>query len=129
MARHKTSVTIEVPGLPPSANNALVHAPRRTFPTKEYRAWKKLCKNIKVQKIKKAEWYGVEIFFHFPLYYKNGNVMRKDRSNYIKYAEDELCKKLVTYDGEPIDDKLIKTGVEEKIDSDEVKTVFTIYCM
>ena len=128
MARNREA-TFEVFGLPPSVNHALVHARGRTFPTKEYKEWRKLCKALPIKKIKKSKWYGVEIFFFFPIFYKNGNVRKKDRSNFIKYAEDELCRRLETYSGEKVDDSLIKVGTAAKIDSAEITTIFTIYCL
>ena len=115
------TVTFEVPLLPVNVNRM------KRYPTMEYKRWRDTVADLPIQKIESAEWYGVERVFYFPLYYKNGNIRVKDVGNYIKYADDMFCKQLVTYDGEPIDDKKIVEGSETKVDSEEVKTVWSIY--
>lgn len=123
-------VKFEVKGLPPSANHALVQGRNgRRYPSKEYNEWKELLSKLKPKKILSSEWYEVEREYYFPLYYKNGSIRRRDVGNFDKYADDEFCKYVKTYEGEDIDDKQIKCGSHEKVDckKGEEKTVWTIW--
>lgn len=117
-------IYFRVAGLPPSENHALIQGRGgRRFPSKEYLAWKKKCSSLKNQKIDESEWYEVERVYHFPLYYKNGNIRKKDVSNLNKYCDDELAKVV------GIDDSRIKCGHEDKVDCKEGEeyTEWTIY--
>ena len=124
----KDTITIEVPDVPVSVNGALKGA--RRFPSKEYKAWKDIVEESVPDKIKiqKSMWYEVIREYYFPLFYKNGNVRIKDVANYIKYADDELVKHLVTYEGDKVDDCQFIHGEETKIDckEGEEKTIWTI---
>lgn len=125
-------VKFEVQGLPPSANHALKQSRGgRRYPSKEYKEWKELLSKLKPKKIISSEWYEVEREYYFPLYYKNGNIRRRDVGNFDKYADDEFCKYIETYEGEEIDDKQIKTGHHDKRDckKGEEKTVWTIWAV
>lgn len=120
----KEEIQFEVNGLPPSSNHALERARNgRMYPSEEYREWKKSVSKLKSKKIADSEWYEVEVTYYFPLYYKNGNVRRKDHRNLNKYADDEFCKLL------GIDDSRIKTGHDDKQDckEGEERTVWTIW--
>lgn len=120
----KEEVQFIVEGLPPSSNHALLQTRGgRRFPSPEYREWKKKVAKLRPVKIKDSEWYEVERVYYFPLYYKNGNIRKKDHTNLNKYADDEFCKLI------GIDDKQIKTGSEDKQDcaEGEEKTVWTIW--
>lgn len=122
-----SQITITIPGLPPSENHALLRARNgRMFPSKEYRKWKVQVSKILVkQKIDKSTWYHADRVYYFPIFYKNGNVRKRDVSNLNKYADDELCKKI------KIDDSHIKSGTEQKIEckEGEEKTIWRIVCI
>ena len=116
-------VQFEAKGLPPTSNHALLQARGgRRYPSEEYKKWKETVKKLKPKKIKDSEWYEVERIYYFPLYYKNGNIRRKDHTNLNKYADDEFCRLL------NIDDSRIKTGHEDKQDckEGEQKTVWIL---
>lgn len=109
-----------VKGIAPSENHANGRARNgRLFPSKEYKAWKKVCEGLKVQRIIDSEFYETERVFHFPLYWKNGNLKKKDTTSYIKYTDDELVKRLITYNDKQIDDCQIRMGSEEKVNCKE----------
>lgn len=110
----KEMVKFEVDGLPPTSNHALLQTRGgRRFPSPEYKEWKEKVSKLKPQSIMDSEWYEVEATYYFPLYYKNGNVRKKDHRNLNKYADDEFCKLL------GIDDSKIKTGHDDKQDCKE----------
>lgn len=120
---NKEEVQFEVGGLPPSSNHALLQTRSgRRFPSKEYKEWKELVGKLEPQHIVDSEWYEVEVTYYFPLYYKNGNLRKKDHRNLNKYADDEFCKLL------GIDDSKIKTGHDDKQDckEGEERTVWTV---
>jgi len=121
------SITFIIKDIAPSENHALLTARGgRRFPSKEYKAWKELVSKIRPRKIMDTQWYGVEIAYYTPLYYKNGNVRRWDAHNYNKYTIDEVIRKL--NDGE-IDDCRILEHSACKIDSPEKRTEITFYCI
>lgn len=123
---NKEEVQFEVGGLPPSSNHALLQTRSgRRFPSKEYKEWKELVGKLEPQHIVDSEWYEVEVTYYFPLYYKNGNLRKKDHRNLNKYADDEFCKLL------GIDDSKIKTGHDDKQDckEGEERTVWTIWAV
>jgi Holliday junction resolvase RusA-like endonuclease len=122
----KELVKFEVKGLPPTSNHALKQGRGgRRYPSKEYKEWKEKVSKLKPQEIVDSEWYEVEVTYYFPLYYKNGNIRRKDHRNLNKYADDEFCKLL------GIDDKQIKTGSDDKQDckEGEERTVWTLWAV
>ena len=122
----------EIKSLPVTVNHALGRTRTgRSYKTKAYKQWVKDFKTAypKERKIKDSQWYGIEIQLYFPLFYKNGNVRKKDVSNYIKYAEDLVFGNLITYNGDSIDDCRITEGEYFKIDSEEEKTIINIYCI
>ena len=102
---------------------------RGGYKTKAYREWEEeVMLTVKEQTIANSEFYGVEIIYYFPIYYKNGNVRRKDFKNMDKYAVDTVLKKLVDEDGEEIDDCRLLESYECKVDSEEEKVEITFYC-
>lgn len=123
-------VTIVVKGMAPSENHALNRARSgRMYPSKLFQEWKRLCEKVKVQKIVDSTWYEVERTYYFPLFFKNGQIRKKDVTNCNKYTDDELVKRLITYSGKEIDDKQIISGYERKVDckEGEERTEWTIY--
>ena len=115
-------VSFVIPGLPPSSNHALGTAPSgHRFANAELKAWRQLVGIVPRQEIDDlGDWYTMQVHFYFPLYYKNGNIRRKDLSNMIKYTEDEIIKRLIT--DNPIDDRQIVSISAFKIDSEEERT-------
>lgn len=101
--------------LPVSENEAVRMTPRGGYKTKKFKEWVKFVSKQKEQTINKSEWYGYEIVFHFPLYYKNGNIRRKDAHNMIKYAIDTVLEKVVDSDGNAIDDCRVIEGSHCKV--------------
>lgn len=82
---------------------------------------------VKEKTIANSEFYGVKIIYYFPIYYKNGNVRRKDFKNMDKYAIDTVMRKLRDEDGEEIDDCRLLESYECKMDSEEEKVEITFY--
>jgi len=130
MSRQNDCVTFVIEGIPPTENHAIKQGRNfKRYPSKEYQYWKWLVSQLKPQKIKTSTWYGCEIVFEFPILNKNGTVKRKDVHNYIKYAIDEVIKKITTYNELELDDKVIIEGSYSKVDSKNPKTTISFYCV
>ena len=130
-------VVFEFEGIAPSENLAIRTSRYGGNQTKRYKAWLRAIFNTEHQSIAESEWYKVSIDLYFPIYYKNGNIKRKDAHNYAKYTIDPVfgTQKIdkmmfapMLYDdmGEEIDDcRIIETTIK-KHDSEDIKTVITI---
>ncbi len=103
---------------------------RGGYKTKKYKEWEEYVGLVvKEQSIECSEFYGVEILYYFPIYYKNGNIRKKDFKNMDKYAIDTVMKKLIDEEGNTIDDCRLSESCECKIDSEEEKVEITFYCI
>jgi Holliday junction resolvase RusA-like endonuclease len=123
-----SEVQFVVNGTPPSVNHALLGGGR--YPSKEYKAWKRAVEEQTTEvRIVGSQFYETEVCVYFPLFYKNGNLRKKDIGNYIKYIDDELCKRLVTYEGEGVDDMQILSSTISKVDckAGEERVEWTIW--
>lgn len=126
----KTAVTFKIDRLPVSENNAVRMTPRGGYKTAQYREWEEyVALTVKEQVIANSEFYGVEILYYFPIYYKNGNIRRKDYKNMDKYAIDTVLRKVKDKDGKEIDDCRLSESYECKIDNQEEKVEITFYCI
>jgi hypothetical protein len=124
----KETVTFKINRLPVSENNAVRMSSRGGYKTKAYREWEEeVMLTVKEQTIANSEFYGVEIIYYFPIYYKNGNIRRKDFKNMDKYAIDTVMRKLRDEDGEEIDDCRLLESYERKVDSEEERVEITFY--
>lgn len=122
------TVKFKIKSLPVSVNNAVRHSKYTSYKTKEFKEWEGFVEKETDKNINKSEWYGVEVVCYFPLYYKNGNIRRRDIDDMLKYAIDCTLKKVQNKDGE-IDDKRVLEGSFAKIDSEEEYTEITFYCI
>ena len=103
---------------------------RGGYKTKAYQEWEEeVMLTVKEQTIAKSEFYGVEIIYYFPIYYKNGKICKKDFKNMDKYAIDTVMKKLRDEDGNEIDDCRLSESYECKIDSEQEKVEISFYCI
>lgn len=126
----KTTAVFKIDKLPVSENDAVRMSYRGGYKTKKYKEWEDwVSLLVKEQTIAKSEFYGVEIIYHFPLYYKNGNIKKKDFKNMDKYAIDTVLRKLKDEDGEPIDDCRLLESYECKVDDKEERVEITFYCV
>jgi Holliday junction resolvase RusA-like endonuclease len=126
----KDVVVFVIDMLPVSENDAVRMTPRGGYKTRKYKEWEEFVGyTVKEKTIACSQWYGIEIVYYFPLYYKNGKVRRKDFKNMDKYAIDVVLKKVVDQKGNPIDDCRIMESSECKIDSDKEKVEITFYCI
>ena len=146
----RTKLTIEIPGIPVTANHAVGHTRNgRGYKTPKYANWVNRVNRAKLGKIKYSDWYRFDIELYFSIYNKShkvpdrslfetvrdfyltcqARIKRKDTSNYIKYAEDVIFQRLKTYEGIKLDDKQIIQGSYKKIDSEEEKTKIIIHCV
>ena len=115
--------------LPVSENEAVRMTYRGGYRTKKFNEWIKMVELMPVQTINKCEWYGYEIIFHFPLYFKNGNVRKKDGHNMIKYGVDTVLGRVVDSEGHEIDDCRIIEGSHCKVDDDNECVEISFYCI
>jgi Holliday junction resolvase RusA-like endonuclease len=120
-------VYYKIDSLPVSVNNAVRHSYRGSYKTNEFKEWDELVSYQKQQTINKSEWYGVEIVFHMPLYFKNGNIRRKDADDMLKYAIDCTLKRVVDSDENSIDDSRIMEGNYTKVNDDHEYTEISFY--
>ena len=67
--------------------------------------------------------YCMDYVFRFPLYYKNGNLRKRDADDMVKYATDVFCKRLRASDGSVFDDKKVVGGYFMKEDGQESCTI------
>lgn len=126
----KDYATFKIDMLPVSENQAVRSSSRGGYKTKKYKEWEELVLlTQKERKISCSQWYGVEIILHFPLYYKNGNIRKKDSHNLIKYAIDTVLRKVIDEKGKGIDDCRILECYECKVDSPKECTEITFYCI
>jgi len=125
----KEVVVFKINGLPVSENEAVRMTSRGGYKTKKFKEWEKLVSLQKEKIIDKCEWYGYEAIFHFPLYYKNGNIKKKDGHNMIKYAVDTVLSRVRDTDGNEIDDCRILEGSHCKIDSEDLYMEIAFYCI
>jgi Holliday junction resolvase RusA-like endonuclease len=132
MACARSEIRIEIPGVPPSLNDTHKYGSRggRVFkyPSKGMKAWRDLVEwTVKTKRIAKSEWYGMSVVFHLPLYHKNGKPKRLDVSNLVKYAEDEVCKRIETVGG-MLDDSRIIEIFARKEHCEKERTEVLLYC-
>ena len=126
----KETAIFKIDMLPVSENDAVRMTPKGGYKTKKYREWEEFVGyTVKEKSIAKSEWYGVEIVYYFPLYYKNGSIRKKDFKNMDKYAIDVVLKKLIDQEGNPIDDCRILESSECKIDSEKECVEISFYCI
>jgi len=127
----KECVTFKIDMLPVSENRAIRTSSRGGYKTKEYKEWEEfILLTVKEQTICASEWYETEILYFYPIYFKNGNVRKKDAHNLIKYAIDTvLHNKVVDENGEKIDDSRILGGSWYKYDSDKESFEISFYCV
>jgi Holliday junction resolvase RusA-like endonuclease len=126
----KECVTFKLDLLPVSENKAIRMNKRGGYKTQDYKEWEEyVLLTLKEQEICNSQWYETEIIFTYPIYYKNGNVRRKDAHNMIKYAIDTILhNKVVDEDGEKIDDCRIIGGSWTKCEGDEGVEI-SFYCV
>lgn len=115
--------------LPVSENEAVRMTYKGGYKTKKFRGWEKMVSTVKEQVINKSEWYGYEMVFHFPLYYKNGNIRKKDGHNMIKYGIDTVLSRVVDSDGNQIDDCRVIEGSHCKVDDKKERVEVCFYCI
>ena len=116
--------------MPVSENDAVRMSSRGGYKTKKYKEWEEeVMLTVKEKSIANSEFYGVEIVYYFPIYYKNGKIRRKDFKNMDKYAIDTVMRKLKDEDGNEIDDCRLSESCECKIDSEEEKVEISFYCI
>ena len=126
----KTTATFKIDRLPVSENDAVRMSSRGGYKTKKYKEWEEeVMLTVKEQTIANSEFYGVEIIYYFPIYYKNGNIRRKDFKNMDKYAIDTVMKKLRDEKGNEIDDCRLSESYECKINSEQEKVEISFYCI
>lgn len=124
------SVTFKIDGLPVSENDAVGRSSRGGYKTKKYKEWEELViLTQKERNINCSEWYGVEMIYYFPLYYKNGKIRHKDGHNLDKYNIDIVIRKLIDNKGNAIDDSRVLEWSGSKVDSEEEYTEITFYCI
>jgi len=132
--KRKRVVSFNIDGIPPSLNHAYGISTKggrvRRYLQQSAKNWKELVGyTCKENKIKDAECYGVEIIFYFPIRTKLNKMRRKDVDNMLKLTIDSTIDKLVTYEGEKIDDcRLIEVSAI-KCDSNEERTEVNYYAM
>lgn len=117
-------ITFTIPGIPPSQNHAIKMTTRggyvRRYSSKELKTWQELVAyTTNEQQIVKSTWYGIDITYYLPLFYKNGNIRRKDIDNMIKYTIDSILERVKTTEREEIDDRQIKELKAQKKDGEE----------
>jgi len=122
-------VCFKIPMLPVSENEAVRMTYRGGYRTKKFNEWIKMVETMPIQTINKSEWYGYEIVFHFPLYYKNGNIRKKDGHNMIKYGVDTVLGRVVDSEGQEIDDCRIIEGSHCKVDDSKEYVEISFYCI
>ena len=126
----KDTATFKIDALPVSENRAIGRSSRGGYKTKFYKEWEEIVMlTQKEQKIDCSEFYGVEMIYYLPIYYKNGNVRRVDGPNFDKYNIDMVIRKLIDRNGEAIDDCRILEWSGCKVDSEEKYTEITFYCI
>ena len=126
----KNSATFKIDALPVSTNKAVGHSRRGGYKTQEYKDWEQLVMLTQKEKtIKCSEWYGVEMVYHFPIYYKNGNIRRVDGPNFDKYNIDIVLRRLKDKNGEEIDDCRLIEWSGCKVNSEKEHTEITFYCI
>jgi Holliday junction resolvase RusA-like endonuclease len=116
-----SKVKFEIDMLPVTENNAVRMTRRGGYKTQDYKDWEEyVLLTVKEKEIDVSEWYKAQVVCHFPLYYKNGNIRKKDAHNRIKYAVDTLLhNKVIDSKGNRIDDKRIIKGRWEKVEDDK----------
>jgi len=104
--------------LPVSENKAVRMSQKGGYKSKEYKEWESfVLLTTKEQCIASSEWYEVELIYHYPIYFKNGSVRKRDAHNMIKYAIDTvLHNKVIDEEGKKIDDSRILGGNWYKCD-------------
>lgn len=126
----KTTATFKIDRLPVSENDAVRMSYKGGYKTKKYKEWEEeVMLTVKEQNIASSEFYGVEIIYYFPLYYKNKNIRKKDFKNMDKYAIDTVMRKLKDEEGNSIDDCRLSESYECKIDSEQERVEISFYCI
>lgn len=113
--------------LPPSINQAVRHGRNGSYKSKELKEWVEIVSYIPLKVIASSEWYGVEVNFYLPLYYKNGKIKRKDADDMLKYAIDTTLIRLVDGKGDSIDDSRILSGSFKKWDASREACAISFY--
>lgn len=110
---YSKEIKITLP-LPPSVNGLYAGMQRR-FKSGKYKDWIKLaaeswdCKEA----VNPDAWLKVRYNFHMPLWYKNGNVKKRDVANYEKAVSDFLGDHLSGFEDKMIlDIRLVKIDSE-----------------
>lgn len=126
----KEEVYFKIDMLPVSTNRAINNSARGGYKSKEYKEWEQfVLLTVKEQVIGCNEWYGAEIIYHLPLYYKNGNIRKIDGHNFDKYAIDTVLSRVKDEDGNEIDDCRIIEHSECKCDDTKEWCEITFYCI
>lgn len=109
------AIILTLPFLPPSVNEAYAGYPRRHKTDK----YKKFERDIDIffRKLPKYEIEGekfmeVRYEFHFELFFKNGNIRKRDVGNFEKILSDTLAHHIVGFEDEKIA-KLILTKFDD----------------
>jgi Holliday junction resolvase RusA-like endonuclease len=123
----KETAKFEVESIPVSVNNGIRYSTKthRSYKTKPYKEWEKQFTYFPIQHIKYSQWYQIDIYVGFKLFYKNGNIKRKDIDDMLKYTIDCALSRVRDEEGE-IDDKRILGGSFAKLPSDKEYTKILI---
>jgi len=122
--KYYKEVTIILP-LPPSVNGLYAGMARR-FKSKKYKEWLEQAVDSCGTTLSKYEvnpdvWFKTEYTYYMPLWYKNGNVKKRDVGNYEKAVSDFLGDNIEGFDDMMIADMRLK-----KLDSERNEVVCVI---
>jgi Holliday junction resolvase RusA-like endonuclease len=111
-------ILINLPFLPLSVNEAYAWYPKR-HKSDKYKAFEvemiKHMAKIPKYEITGNKWLSVKYIFHFPLLYKNGNIRKRDVSNFEKVLSDSLHYHIKWFDDEKIKQlEMIKEDSEKE---------------
>ena len=117
------AIILSLPFLPPSVNEAYAGYPRR-HKTDKYKAFEKdmllFFRKIPKYEIEWEKFLEVRYEFHFELYFKNGNIRKRDVWNFEKILSDTLAHHVKGFK----DEKIAKMILTKFDDTKETTNIF-----
>ena len=117
-------MSFSIPSCPNSVNSLynVIFSLRRVELKPECLLWKSQAKGYMPKFVSpNAAYLRMNVKFSYPMYYKNGQLKKRDSSNMIKLLQDAIAERY------GLDDKFITQGSWEIEDSINEKTEVTLY--